>query len=188
MRTAYTVNGKEIELSELTCPNGHTNRKIDFEHFDYDKDSLICEFIHISNHFKFQKENMPKTEFEKELFASFGIGNPIAALARCNICNGLFFFVTIDEDIRKGCRCFDCEISRLKKGRSPIDEYSLAKVKPRTYGRIRLRLPEWGRLSAEDEKRLCEFIDNRKPVKTIPLDFELKAMPDVKDIEYGFPF
>ena len=46
MTTAYIVAGKFVTLKELTCPNGHSNRAIDFDNLGT-SELLPCEFKHL---------------------------------------------------------------------------------------------------------------------------------------------
>ena len=190
MTTAYTVAGKFVTLKELTCPNGHSNRAIDFDNLGT-SELLPCEFKHLGATWEFCKrakdgksERHPNSGFEKELLNRYGYDNPVAALAICNVCNSVFFFASITEDDKRNCQCIECELKRIKYKKAALTE-EIYFVYPVTAKRLALGLPESGTLNEIQKKQMDNYVPPKRGARYISKTFaRLAETPEIDEIPF----
>lgn len=166
-----------MTLKELTCPNGHSNKSIDFGNLDASERSP-CEFKHLGETWEFRRTakdgkpgRYPASGFEKRLLGLYGYDNPVAALAICNVCNTVFFFASITEEDKRNCLCSECELRRIKQKKAAIsDEIYL--VYPVTAKRLVLGLPECGALNEIQKTEMDNYVPPNRGIRYIPQRFD----------------
>lgn len=180
MTTAYIANGLPVGIQELTCPNGHSNIKLALG-----EDELFCEYIHYGKVIHIVNSSSgSRCDFDRYIVRNFGIKIAATSLAYCRVCNTMFWQVKYDDTQEKYCRCFECELDRIRRKYAPIDD-DIYKLFPTTIKRIELGLPEVGPLTEKQQEKLRNYEPPLKTVRYEPkrLD-ELPAMKELEEVPF----